>query len=128
TVGGRSTPTRSPEPAAAISAQVAPASPELPPSGPRRCGLRLRSRLRLRLSGAGEDVVEPLRSLFLVHVLRVHELGGEDLLRLHEHLLLARRQALLVVPNGEVAYHLRELEDVAGLHLVAVVLETAVAL
>src|SRR5262249_52178989 len=117
---GRSSPSRSPEPAAAINAHVAPASPEPGgPSGTRGCGLRLRSCLRLRLPGAREDVVEPGRSLFLVHVLRVHELRGEDLLRLDEHLLLAGREALLVVAYGQVSDDLGELQGVAGLHLVA---------
>ena len=62
----------------------------------------------------------------LVQVLGVHELGGEDLLRLHEHLLLAGGQALLAIAESEVPDDLRELEDVTRLHLVAVVLETAV--
>jgi hypothetical protein len=82
--------------------------------------------LAVRAVRSSEDAVEPLGGLFLVHVLRVHELAGEDLLRLDEHLLLAGRQALLVVAQREVPHDLGELEDVAGLHLVAVVLEAAV--
>src|SRR5919108_1513545 len=89
-------------------------------------GLRLRPRRRLRLAGARQDVVEPGGCFLLVHVLGVHELRGEDLLRLDEHLLLAGRKTLLVVPDGEVSHDFRELEDVAGLHLVAVVLEPAI--
>ena len=81
--------------------------------------------LRL-LAAAGEHAVEPLGRLVLVHRLGVHELAGEDLLRLHEHLLLARREALLVVAQREVPHDLGQLEDVAGLHLVPVVLEPAV--
>src|SRR5205085_1820286 len=90
----------------------------------RRRGLGLR--LLLTVADAGEDAVEPLGGLLLVHVLCVHELGGEDLLRLHEHLLLAGREALLVIAQREVAHDLGQLEDVAGLHLVAVVLEAAI--
>ena len=60
--------------------------------------------------------------LVLVEVARVHELAGEDLLGLREHLLLAGRQALVGVADGEVAHDLGDLEDVAGLELVAVVL------
>src|SRR5262249_18184662 len=81
----------------------------------------------LRLVRVGEDTVEPLGGLLLVHALRVHELGHEDLLRLHEHLLLARGEALVLVAEREVPHHLGELEDVAGLHLLAVVLEAAVS-
>src|SRR5919106_4030845 len=73
-----------------------------------------------------ELVVEPGACFVLVHGLGVHELAGEDLLRLHEHLLLAGREPLLLIAEREVPYDLGELEDVAGLHLVAVVLEAAV--
>src|SRR5436853_3305655 len=83
----------------------------------------VRSAVRVR---ADENAVQPLRGFLLVHVLRIHELAREDLLRLHEHLLLARRETLLVVAQREVANDLCELEDVARLHLVAVVLEAAV--
>src|SRR5581483_2127714 len=97
-----------------------------PRSSDRGCrGLRLR--LRRALARRPRDhLVEPLGRLLLGHVLRVHQLRGEDLLGLDEHLLLAGREALVVVAQGEVAHHLGELEDVAGLHLVAVVLEAAV--
>src|SRR5919198_5057341 len=95
------------------------------PLGIHRSSLRLRPCPRLRLPRTRENIVEPGRRLVLVHVLRIHELRGEDLLRLHEHLLLAGGEPFLVVPHGEVPDHFRELEDVPGLHLVAVVLEAA---
>src|SRR4051794_15688304 len=85
----------------------------------------LRRRLLLR-AAVGEDAVEPLGRLVLVHVLGVHQLAGEDLLRLDEHLLLAGRKTLLVVTKREVPDHLGELEDVPRFHLVAVVLEAPV--
>src|SRR6266550_735342 len=72
-----------------------------------------------------EDAVEPLGSLLLVHVLRVHQLAGQNLLGLHEHLLLAGRKTLLAVAQREIPDDLRQLEDVTRLHLVAVVLEAA---
>src|SRR3989441_653962 len=92
----------------------------------RRADLRLDRALLPVRAHAGEDVLQPGGGLILVHLLRVHELAGEDLLRLHEHLLLTGREALLVIAQREVHHDLGELEDVAGLHLVAVVLEAAV--
>src|SRR5436190_4785959 len=89
----------------------------------RRLLATVRGAVRAR---AGEDAVEPLCGLLLVHVLRIHQLAREDLLRLDEHLLLAGREALLVVAQRQVPNDLGQLEDVAGLHLVAVVLEAAV--
>src|SRR5262249_39146569 len=93
--------------------------------GPPRCSrdraLSCRAYLRLDRTllpvpaHAREDLVQPDCGLILVHLLRVHELGGEDLLRLHEHLLLAGGQAFLVVTQREVPDDLGELEDVAGL-------------
>src|SRR5262245_47683419 len=117
---GRSRPSRSPAPAAARIAQTL--------TGDRDYSLRLGSDLLLGALPADtrEDVVEPLRGLLFVHALRVHELGDEDLLGLDEHLLLARGEAFLVIAERQVADDLGELEDVAGLHLVAVVLEAAV--
>jgi len=103
-----------------MSEEPAPARPR------RRSGLLLRRRLLLGRPVGGENLLEPVGAGLLVHVLRVHELGGEDFLGLHEHLLLAGREALLPVPEREVAHDLGELEDVAGLHLVAVVLEAPV--
>src|SRR5690242_19745137 len=82
--------------------------------------------LLLAARDGGENLVEPETGLVLVHPLRVHQLAGEDLLRLDEHLLLARREPLLVVAQRQVPNDLRELEDVAGLHLVAVVLEAPI--
>src|SRR6185503_13519125 len=78
-------------------------------------GFLLRS--RLRLCALGQRLLEPLESLVLAHVLRIHELGGEDLLRLDVHLLLTGREALLAVAEREVAHDLGELVDVAGLDL-----------
>ena len=69
-----------------------------------------------------EHLLEEGVGLVLVEVAGVHELAGEDLLGLREHLLLAGREALVGVPDGEVADDLGDLEDVAGLELVAVVL------
>src|SRR3954468_7150436 len=69
-------------------------------------------RLLLRRAAVGEDAVKPFRRLFLVHVLGVHELAGEDLLRLHEHLLLASGETLFVVAKRKVPNDLGELEDV----------------
>src|SRR5918998_6056239 len=62
----------------------------------------------------------------LLHLERVCQLGGEHLLGAREHLLLAGREALVGLADGEVADHLGELEHVAGLDLVAVVLEATV--
>jgi hypothetical protein len=73
-----------------------------------------------------EEAVEVFLRPLLVLVECVHELGGEDLLRPGVHLLLARGEALLHLAEGEVADDLGELEDVAGLDLLAVVLETPV--
>src|SRR4051812_35565293 len=75
---------------------------------------------------AVEDAVEMRLGLVLGHLERVHQLGGEDLLGAGVHLLLARRQALVLLADREVAHDLGELVDVAGLDLVAVVLEPAV--
>src|SRR5581483_1980448 len=118
---GRSPPSRSPRPAATRTAQVLKG---LPLDG--GADLRLDGALLSVRAHAREDVVEPGCGLILVHLLRVHELAGEDLLRLHEHLLLPGRETLLVVAQREVHDHLGELEDVAGLHLVAIVLEPSV--
>src|SRR5207253_2173301 len=100
-----------------------------------RGGLLLRRRRRrgrtLRLYGrrallAGEHALAPRDRVLLGEVLREAQLRGEDLLRLDVHLLLARRKTLLAVAERQVPHDLGELEDVAGLHLVAVVLEAAV--
>src|SRR5437588_6183570 len=113
---GAPAPNRSPLPAAATTAvAIYAGAPDVL--------LRSAGALRVALL---EKVVEVLLGLLLVHVERVHELGREDLLRPREHLLLAGREALLEVPDRQVADDLRKLEHVAGLHLVAVVLEPAV--
>src|SRR5439155_5820001 len=100
-----------------------------------RGGLLLRRRRRrgraLRVCGrrallTREHALEPRDRVLLGEVLREAKLRGEDLLRLDVHLLLARREALLAVTQRKVPHDLGELEDVAGLHLVAVVLEAAV--
>src|SRR5215208_664995 len=125
---GRSSPSRSPRPAAARTAQTLTLC--------RRAGLRLRLRRSLRgrrrrllrsvRAVRGQHVVEPFGRRVLVESLRVHELGREDLLCLHEHLLLPRGESLLVIAERQVPHDLCQLEDVAGLHLVAVVLEAAI--
>src|SRR5207237_485666 len=124
---GRSKPSRSPRPAAASTAQIFPATPEisrnclltLSADGGKRC-------LLLTVGDAREHLVEPHGSLIFVHLLRVHQLAREDLLGLDEHLLLAGGQPLLVVAQGQVPDDFGKLEDVAGLHLVAIVLEAAI--
>src|SRR5829696_2449778 len=55
---------------------------------------------------------------------RVGELGDQDLASLHDHALLAGRQALLTVADREVPEHLGDLVRVAGVQLLEVVLET----
>src|SRR5205807_1838519 len=96
-------------------------------SDPRRLRGSLLATVRGPVRGAADEhAVEPLGGLLLVHVLGVHELAGQDLLGLDEHLLLPGGETLLAVPKREVPDDLGELEDVAGLHLVAVVLEAAV--
>ncbi len=64
--------------------------------------------------------------LLLVHVERVRHLRYKDLLHARVHLLLAGREPLLVLADREVADDLGQFVDVAGLDLVAVVLEPPV--
>src|SRR5205823_2150163 len=80
----------------------------------RRLRLRRRNRLlrrrgalgRRRLAlGPGEDALEPGDRVVLGEVLRVHELRGEDLLRLDVHLLLAGRESLLAQNLALLALH-----------------------
>jgi hypothetical protein len=54
-----------------------------------------------------------------------HQLGDEDLAGALQHPLLAGREALLAVADGEVADDLGHLEDVAGLEALDVALEPA---
>src|SRR4051795_10921118 len=125
---GRASPSRPPPSPAARTAQTLTLC--------RRAGLRLRLRRGLRgrrrrllrsvRAVRGEHLVEPFGRRVLVEGLGVHELGGKDLLRLHEHLLLPRGEAFLVIAERQVPHDLSELEDIAGLHLVAVVLEAAI--
>src|SRR5215211_4192488 len=58
---------------------------------------------RVRL---GDQLLQMRLRLVLLHVERVHQLGGEDLLGAGVHLLLAGRQSLLLLANREVANHL----------------------
>src|ERR687897_3388776 len=81
--------------------------------------------LLLSVDVRDENLVQPLGRLLLIEPLRIHQLADEDLLRLDEHLLLASRKTLVAVTQREVPHDLGELEDVARLHLVAVVLEPA---
>src|SRR4029079_5585970 len=93
------------------------------PRAPRRSSCEV----RLGRCGDGlEHLVEPDACRFLVEPLRIHELSREDLLGLHEHLLLAGRKTLLLISERQVPDHLGQLEDVARLHLVPVVLEAAI--
>src|SRR5215204_158685 len=114
---------------AARSAARARARKTRTPIGCRRPRAARRSSCGVGLGRSGdglEHLVEPDACRFLVEPLRVHELAREDLLGLHEHLLLAGRKALLLIPEGQVPNDLGQLEDVAGLHLVPVVLEAAI--
>src|SRR5439155_11260773 len=87
---GRSRPSRSPRPAAASTTQTLNPLRRAYAQALDRCrGSCPRPSLASVRADAGQDVLEPLRGLFLVHVLGVHELAREDLLRLDEHLLLA---------------------------------------
>src|SRR5579875_2842537 len=119
---GQPAPRRSPEPAPSSSATASAGSPI-----PRTCERALLARrdLLARLA-AREQLVEVDLDLLLVLVERIHQLGGEDLLRPRVHLLLARRESLLVVAQRQVAHDLCELVDVSRLDLLAVVLEATV--
>src|ERR1700712_921029 len=84
------------------------------------------SRCRELLSGAQEDLVEERLRLVLGLLEGVHHLRGQDLLGPRVHLLLARREALVLLAHGEITDDLGEFIDVAGLDVVPVVLETPV--
>src|SRR4051794_35159935 len=97
---------------------------------------RRRQRSRRWSSGGGcavapgvgvlDQLLEMRLRFVLLHLERVHELRGEDLLGAGVHLLLAGGETLLALTDGEVAYDLGQLEHVAGLDLLAVVLEAPV--
>src|SRR5215211_8516083 len=59
-----------------------------------------------------DQLLQMRLGLVLLHHERVHQLGREDLLGAGVHLLLARREPLLLLPNREVANNLGELEDI----------------
>src|SRR3954467_2064477 len=115
---GRSDPRRSPRPAAGTM----PTTVKTSESALARCGRRS---VALGV-GVSDQVVEVLLRLALVHLERVHQLGRQDLLRSRVHLLLTRRKALLRLPDRQIANDLGELVHIAGLDLVAVVLEATV--
>src|SRR5437773_8257811 len=72
-----------------------------------------------------QNLLDHALGLLLVRTRGEHELGDEDLPGLREHALLAGRQALLPLADGEVPDDLRDLVDVAGAQLLDVVLEPA---
>src|SRR5215208_30148 len=113
---GRSAPRRSPLPPAG----TIPTTDTVP-------GLRGRGgRAAAGDVGLLDERLEVRLGVLLLHLERVHQLGGEDLLGSGVHLLLAGREPLLGLADREVADHLGELVDVAGLDLLTVVLEPAV--
>src|SRR3954452_10030767 len=115
---GRSDPRRSPRPAAGtMPTTVKTSLPKL--AGCRWGAVPLGVRVP-------DQRIEVLLGLALVHLERVHQLGGEDLLRARVHLLLPRRESLLGLPDREVANDLGQLVHVGRLDLVAVVLEATV--
>src|SRR6478736_3474230 len=70
-----------------------------------------------------EHLVELVLGGLLVDVQRERELRHEDLTGACEHPLLTRRQALVLLADGEVPHDLGHLVDVAALQLLHVVLE-----
>src|SRR4051812_27800977 len=101
---GPEAPRRSPLPAAGTIPTTAMTMRLL---GGRGSALSLRVRLL-------DQVVDVLLGFPLFHLEGVHQLRGEDLLRPSEHLLLAGRETLVVLPDRQVAHDLCELEHVAG--------------
>src|SRR5436305_2434140 len=91
---GTSDPRRSPRPAAGMIPTTANAL--VPLAG------GCRRPVALGVSVADQRV-EVLLSLALIHLERVHQLRRQDLLRARVHLLLPRREALLGLPDREVA-------------------------
>src|SRR5438067_7744461 len=65
----------------------------------------------------GKGFVELVLGLFLGDPDGEGQLGHEDLAGLGQHALLARRQALVLVPDRQVPDDLRNLVDVARLQL-----------
>src|SRR4030042_5552746 len=88
-----------------------------------RSATTIRSPLRIPglRADLGEDAVQEADGVVLRHMLRVHELRGQDALHLAVHLLLPGGEALLVVAQSQVADHIRDLKNVARLDLVPVV-------
>src|SRR5438132_5481049 len=72
-----------------------------------------------------QNLLDHALGLLLVRAGGEHELGHEDLPGLREHALLPGGEALLPLADGEVPDDLGDLVDVAGAHLLDVVLETA---
>src|SRR5919106_1710230 len=79
----------------------------------------LAGRLNLAV-GVVEDLVDHGTGLLLGRAHREHQLGDEDLPGLREHPLLARGEALLSLPDGEVPNDLGHLVDVARTDLLDV--------
>src|SRR5665811_2507456 len=70
-----------------------------------------------------EHGIEKLVRLGLIHTTGIHQLAGQDLLRPVEHLFLTSGKTFLRLADRKVPHYLGQLEDVAGLDLLAVVLE-----
>ena len=87
---GRPDPRRSPRPAATINATAISHARTLLRRRPPPCRCRCR-----RPFGLESSSYRCSSTSLLVHLERIHQLGGEDLLGAGEHLLLARREALL---------------------------------
>src|SRR5215212_6500511 len=101
---GRSAPRRSPlPPAGTIPTTLMAAGgprPRTPvASGRWPAALRRRRRAVAAYVRLGDQLLQMSLGLVLLHVERVHELGREDLLRAGVHLLLARRETLLGLPD-----------------------------
>src|SRR5205085_11204245 len=117
---GRPDPRRSPRPAATINATAIFWSGRRLLRGDRHFACAVAARRD------SEKPVDVLLDIVLVEVERVHQLGREHLLRAREHLLFPCREPLLRLADREVAHDLGKLVYVAGLDLVAVVLEPAI--
>src|SRR6202022_1442320 len=93
---GRPAPSRSPKPAAGTTATVLPSG------------------------RGGQNLVEDGLGLLVVGVLGERELAHQDLARLGQHPLLARREATLLVATPQVAHHLGDLVHVTGSQLLEI--------